>query len=75
MSTPKNNKNIHENNESVKLSWNQALEDAKAQLGECRLRSAKLRAAIKYFKKQMTPGEPFPVGNESVTPNQSASLN
>jgi hypothetical protein len=69
MPITKSNKNLHENNESVKLSWNQALTDAKAQLGECKLRSAKLRAAIKYFKKQLMAGEPFPVGEKSATRN------
>lgn len=75
MPITKSNKNLHDNNESTKLSCTQALTDAKAQLGECKLRSAKLRAAIKYLKLKLAAGEPFPVGDESATRNQGASLN
>lgn len=66
MTFTKVNKTLHDNNEIANISWNQLLKDTKAKLAECKLVSAKLRAAIKYFKRQIHAGEPFPVGNKSA---------
>jgi len=54
------NTNLHENSESVKLSWNQLIRDSKGQIGEMKLRIGKLKAAIKYFENQQKAGEPCP---------------
>lgn len=59
MTLPKINKNLHQNNESTNISWNQALADEKTKLGVCKLLSAKLRAAIKYFRIQMKAWQAF----------------
>src|SRR5712692_4568606 len=52
--------NISDTCETDEVSWNQLLREAKAQLAESKLRSAKPRAAIKYFESQEKAGEPFP---------------
>lgn len=45
-------------------SWDEAAREARRQLGESKLRSGRLRAAIKYFERQSKAGEPWPVSRE-----------
>jgi hypothetical protein len=72
MAFSKSKKNLHEINESANISWNQLLTKANmllAEYAEYKVRSAKLRAAIKYFETQKKAGVPFPVSDNTTTQN------
>jgi hypothetical protein len=51
---------VNEKCESSKYLWNKVLSDAQGQLGDAKLRLARLRAAISYFKQQIRSGADFP---------------
>jgi hypothetical protein len=66
MPITKIDKNLNGNTDSSKVSLNQSLREATAQLTESKSRSAKLPATIKYFARQRKVGELFPVGDNSM---------
>jgi hypothetical protein len=48
------------NSKNVISGWSRAKEEASAQLAEMRVRTARLKAAIKLFAEKEKAGEPWP---------------
>jgi hypothetical protein len=61
MSPSNNNKTFRDvNSKNVISPWAQISKQAKVQLADLKLRSARLRAAIKLFAEKERNGEPWP---------------